>query len=197
MSENSEERQDRERPRSLRLFVAIEIPRAAVTAVEAAFYPWRRAFPRIRWIPSDNWHLTLKFLGWTTPAQLPWVQGRVREVVTGSAPFEIRLSGVGAFPSARRARVLWAGLEDEGDALALLAGALDAATSPEFAPETRSFSAHLTVGRSDPPARLPEGFETTPLRSEAWRVDRVGLFRSHPQRPFPRYELLSADPLGG
>ena len=53
--------------RSLRLFVAFDVPAEAADAVELAIQPWRSVFERARWVPRDNWHVTLKFLGQTWP----------------------------------------------------------------------------------------------------------------------------------
>src|SRR5207245_2826622 len=104
--------------------------------------------------------------------------------------FRTGIVGVGAFPSARRARVVWAGLDDRSGRMAGLALAIDAALAAEFRPETRPFQAHLTVARSDPPLELPETFGATPLESAPFVVGRIVLFRSHLGRPAPRYEAL-------
>src|SRR5438093_1139418 len=85
-------------------------------------------------------------------------RSRAADAVAASRP---RIVGVGAFPSARRARVVWAGLDDRSGRMAGLAFAIDAALAAEFRPESRPFRAHLTVARSDPPLELPETFGAT------------------------------------
>ena len=65
-----------------------------------------------------------------------------------------------------------------------------------FRPETRAFTPHLTVARSDPPLELPAAFVATPVRPVRFRIDRVVVFRSHLRRPAPRYEPLASFPLG-
>jgi 2'-5' RNA ligase len=172
----------------LRLFVAIEIPEAAKDVVQEAFAPWREEFPKARWVPRENLHVTLKFLGRTWPRLTDWVLKRVEEAVGELEPFDARLVGVGSFPSAKRGRAIWAGFDDHGP-LGEVAGAIDAALEDEFEPEKRPFHPHLTVARSDPPLKLPAAYTGTELQSEAWSVDRVVLFRSHLGRPAPRYDL--------
>ncbi len=86
----------------LRLFVAVEIPEDAKRAVASATEPWRERFPKARWPPEENWHVTLVFLGRTWPRLRPWVEERVAAVARRTAPFEARIDGLGAFPSARR-----------------------------------------------------------------------------------------------
>src|ERR671925_854621 len=178
-----------------RLFVAIEIPEDAKTVVEEAFEPWREAFPRARWVPQENWHVTVKFLGRTWPRLRDWVPSRIGEAAGSIRPFEAAMRGVGSFPSRRRGRVLWAGLDD-GGALSGVAAGVDAALADEFPAEARPFHAHLTVARSDPPIPLPDGFASTRLASPAWTVDALVLFRSHLRRPAPVYEPIDRFELG-
>jgi 2'-5' RNA ligase len=181
----------------LRLFVAIEIPDHAKDVAEAAFAAWRTEFPKARWVPRENMHMTLKFLGRTWPRLSEWVPERVGEAVLEIESFETRLDGVGSFPSAKRGRAIWAGFADDEERLSGVAAAIDVALEDEFEPEKRAFHAHLTVARSDPPLKLPPSYTSTPLESEPWLVDHVTLFRSHLGRPAPRYEPLDRFPLGG
>ena len=190
------DRASRPEARPLRLFVAITIPDAARDAIDEAIAPWRERFPKARWVPPENRHVTVKFLGSTWPRLFEWVVERVVGAAAGHAAFETRLDGLGSFPSPGRARVLWAGLDDADGRMAALAGAVDDALAKEFQPEKRAFTAHLTVARSDPPLHLPEEFAATPLTSEGFAVDHLVLFRSHLQRPAPRYEVIRECPLG-
>jgi 2'-5' RNA ligase len=181
----------------LRLFVAVEVPEAAKEVVARAIEPWRAVFPRARWAPAQNWHVTLKFLGATYPRLVGWVEERLVDVAAGSGPVPTRIAGAGAFPTAASARVLWAGLDDPDGRLASLASAVEAALQAEFAPESRPFTPHLTVARSDPPMRPPEGLAVPEVRSEPFTVGELVLFRSHLHRPAPTYEALRRLPLKG
>jgi RNA 2',3'-cyclic 3'-phosphodiesterase len=182
--------------RSLRLFVAIEMPPEAKRAVEDAIAPWRATFPAARWVPPENWHVTVKFLGQTWPRLRAWVGERIGEAAASCASFDTRLEGVGSFPTARRARVLWVGLDDRAGRMAELARALDVALAREFPVEQRAFTPHLTVARSDPPLAVPATFGTTPVDPARFRVDQVVLLRSHLRRPAPVYEPIQTFALG-
>ena len=184
------DRAARPEAKPLRLFVAIEIPDAVKDAVEGAFAPWREAFPQARWVPRENLHVTLKFLGRTWPRLADWVPGQVEAAAAELSPFPARLRGVGSFPSAKRGRALWAAFEDQKD-IASLAAAIESALVDEFPAEKRAFHPHLTVARSDPPLKLPAAYAHTELESDEWEVDHVVLFRSHLGRPAPRYEPLA------
>jgi 2'-5' RNA ligase len=189
------DRASRPEAKPLRLFVAIEIPERVRRAVESSAAPWRERFPRARWVPLDNQHVTVKFLGTTWPRLVEWVHESVGVAAAGSAPFESRATGLGAFPSPGRARVLWAGLDDAAGSMAVFASALDEALRREFQPEKRAFTPHLTIARFDPPVQL-EGLAGARVEGDAFLVDRVVLYRSHLRRPAPVYEALSAFPLG-
>jgi 2'-5' RNA ligase len=180
----------------LRLFVAVEIPETVKDAVEEVFAPWRVQFPKARWAPRENWHLTLKFLGRTWPRLADWVPKQVEAAMRDIEPFRTRVTGVGGFPSSAKARVLWAGLDDEDGRMSGLAASIEGGLLDEFTAEKRAFHPHLTVARSDPPMKLPPAFAGTPLLTEEWEVDHVVLFRSHIRRPAPRYEPLARFPLG-
>lgn len=189
------DRAARPEAKPLRLFVAIEIPDVVKDTVEEAFAPWREAFPKARWVPRENLHVTLKFLGRTWPRLVDWVPEQVEIATTQVSRFKARLRDVGSFPSAKRGRALWAGFED-ADPIAELAAAIEVALADEFPTEKRPFHPHLTVARSDPPLKLPVPYSGTELASEEWEVDHVVLFRSHLGRPAPRYEPLARFPLG-
>ena len=180
-----------------RLFLAVEVPRPATEVVAAAIQPWREAFPNARWVPPENWHVTLKFLGRTPAHLVPWVEEIVGGIVAVHPPDTARVLGLGAFPSAQRARVLWAGIDDPENGLGALVADLEAGLAEEFRAEMRRFHPHLTVARSEPPLRLPEAYADTPLASEPFVADRVVLFRSHLQGRSTRYEPLRTFALGG
>jgi RNA 2',3'-cyclic 3'-phosphodiesterase len=189
------DRASRPEARSLRLFVAIEIPDDAQAAIDEAVAPLRERFPKARWVPRENRHVTLKFFGQTWPRLRGWVEDQVGVVAARTPAFETSVAAIGAFPGGRRARVLWSGLDDDAGAMSALATALDEALAREFRPESRAFTAHCTVARSDPPLHLEDGDLDVEPRPVRFSVHRVVLFRSELRRPAPRYEALARFPL--
>jgi RNA 2',3'-cyclic 3'-phosphodiesterase len=180
-----------------RLFLAVEVPGSARQVVDAAIRPWRDSFPNARWVPPENWHVTLKFLGWTSSRLAQRVGETVGGIVAVHAPITSRLRGLGAFPSHGRARVLWAGIDDPSSNLSAVVADLEEGLAEEFRPEMRRFHAHLTVARSEPPLRLPASYAATPLLSDPFVADRVVLFRSHLEAGSTTYEPLRTFALGG
>ena len=184
------DRATRPEARPLRLFVAFDIPEEIRDSVESAVAQWRERYPRAKWVPKPNQHVTLKFLGATWPRLVEWVRETVANAAHANEPVRTRVTGLGAFPNERRGRVLWAGLDDDGRRLARIAASLDEGLSREFAPEKRAFTPHLTVARFQPPVEL-QGLEDVRFESDPFDVDRIVLYRSHLRRPAPFYERLA------
>ena len=189
------DRASRPEAKSFRLFAAVEIPEQVRGALAESVTLLRERFPKARWVPLENQHVTVKFLGSTWPRLLGWVPETISGVAARHEPFTTQVEGLGAFPKARAARVLWAGLDDGAGRLEGLAADLDEALAREFAPEKRAFTPHLTIARFDPPVGLE------PLKvafdSEPFEIGRIVLFRSHLRRPAPVYEPIGSFPLTG
>lgn len=180
-----------------RLFVAVDVSGEAERAVEAAVAPLRASFPAARWVPRENRHVTLKFLGWVDHEELGGVRRAVAGVASAHTPVRTELTRLGSFPTAARTRVLWVGLDDGSGGLAGLAAALDEALAGTVPPEDRAFTAHLTVARADPPLRLDASVFETRVEAAAFTIDRLVLYRSRLGRPAPRYEPLGSFALRG
>jgi len=98
-------------------------------------------------VAASNLHVTLKFLGDTSRAQLPDIRRAVDDAITGEVAAPARLVGLGAFPNAARPSVLWVGLQ-QADHLIRIATRLDSACDAlGFAREPREFVPHLTLMR--------------------------------------------------
>lgn len=103
----------------------------------------------VRWVTPENVHLTLKFLGEVGEKDLARVAEALGPVSERHDPFEALVSGFGAFPSAGKARILWAGIDEGAERLGALARDVEAALEPlGFAPETRPYRPHLTLARA-------------------------------------------------
>lgn len=194
------DRASRPEGKPLRLFAAADVPEGHLEAIEALIAPWRERLPGGRWDPPEKWHVTLKFLGRTWPRLVGRVEEACREAAAAVEPFEVRLTGLGVFPSPRRARVLWVGLDDPGKGLGRLAAGLDARLADEFEPEKRGFTPHLTVARFRETVRIPdpEALRAAECSAPPFAVDRLVLYRSHLLGPRgSRYEAMEEFPLGG
>lgn len=176
----------------LRLFVAADVPTSALAPIDARTAELRMQLPEARWTPASNQHVTLKFLGATPAEEVDAVSRVCALVAAGCQPASVRLTGFGAFPSARRARVLWIGIEDPDGILQRLAIALDRDLEPlGFAAEERPYRPHLTLARLKSPARVADLLTAAPAPGlQPFAIDHVSLYRSRLSPRGAQYELL-------
>lgn len=185
-----------DRPK-VRLFAGIAIPTGVRTAIEVATAPLRPAIPGLRWVPAENLHLTLVFIGWVRPDDVAAVRDAIEASVAPAEPFTARLGGAGRFPDRGRARVLWVGFTTGVDALAGLADLAREAVADRVT-DARPFRPHITIARAKQPVRLPtRALEGVPPLERDVAVGGVTLYRSHLGSPHPRYEAIARFGLQG
>jgi len=152
----------------------------------------------VAWVATENLHVTVKFLGGVEEARLADVAAALTRAATVPA-FEVEIRGLGAFPTASRPRVLWAGAPGSPAFTRLAAGIDQALVALGFAPEARGFTPHVTLARIREPRRdvaLTEALEAAGARLfGALRVERVSLMRSDLSPRGARYTELAAAPL--
>jgi len=183
----------------MRLFVAIVPPPAALDELSAVVEPLRVAAPELRWASSASWHLTLAFLGEVDERLLPELNTRLQRAAGRHPSRELTIAGAGAFPSATRARVLWAGIRADSRGLAALAASVAAAARRAGAPppdEGRKYRPHLTLARCREPAAVAELIQPLAAFSGApWTAQSIHLIHSILSSRGPRYEGVARWPL--
>ena len=108
----------------------------------------------VAWVAPGNLHLTLKFLGAVPEERTDAIVGALTQSGLDLQPFEARILGLGAFPSANRPRVVWAGVTDGAAEMVELARRVETALAKlGFAHDERPFSPHVTLGRVRRPGR--------------------------------------------
>ncbi len=191
-----------------RLFVAIDLSEEVRGALaEAQAVCRRRSDPPVRWVDPRGAHLTLKFLGDVAAERVQALADALVAVAAAHAPFHLATGPAGVFPSPRRPRVLWLGVDGPVESLEDLQQDVEFGLHGlGFPLDGRPFRPHLTLGRvrdgvtGDLPGlagALEELRRATPaplpveelrlMRSELGRGDRGG----------PRYTTLAVAPLGG
>ena len=134
----------------LRLFLAIPLPEtvcAELLRVQKQLQPLLP--PRsVRWTKSEQFHLTLKFLGNVPAADTDALIHAVRAVCDTAAPMRLRAEGVGFFPDVRSPRVFWVDIKSVDGLLADFQRQLELSVQP-FAEkeEAKKFTAHVTLAR--------------------------------------------------
>jgi len=145
-------------PEEIRSFIAIELPEEVRGGLARLRNELKRNEHKfVKWVNPDGLHLTLKFLGNIPSKRVTEITNAIEEVTQGVSAFHLEISGLGAFPSLRQARVFWVGIGGEVDELSKLQQNIDSALAVlGFAKEERPFVPHLTLARLRPGASPPE-----------------------------------------
>jgi 2'-5' RNA ligase len=186
----------------VRLFVALEIPAKVRDEFAALINELRAADSsfsknRARWVRPENLHVTLKFIGHVDNGKLDAIRAALAEVRFGRQ-VELRFSGLGFFPNAKRPRVFWAGMESSPN-LGPLATEIDTRLKKLGIPsETKEFAPHLTLARFDPPG-ISDGLSEIAQQNVARefgaaRTGEFHLFESKTRASGAEYMRLSSFP---
>ena len=185
----------------MRLFVALNLPKKERDRIYRKARALRDLALPIRWVESEHYHLTLKFLGEVHPDRVERTMGLLARVGAGAQGFSARVRGFGAFPTMRRPRVLWIGVEPSA-ALRCLKQDLEWGLAEcGFERETRAFHPHVTLGRStqEGGGGLFRGLEEAMAALECdgeFKVRSLDLMESQLSKQGPRYTILRSNLLG-
>jgi len=156
----------------------------------------------LRWTPVQNIHLTLKFLGDVSTANLEILKKIMQSEAGRVEAFEISVGQIGAFPSASRPRVLWAGVQAPEQLAALQKSLENEIALVGYPPEERAFSPHLTLARVTRTAspgdlrKVREAIEKSQVGLLGTvRVDAMHLYRSDLNPGGAIYTRLYSAPL--
>jgi 2'-5' RNA ligase len=190
----------------IRSFIAIELPEEAKKGLARL----RRGLERdehrfVKWVDPQGIHLTLKFLGNIPAKRVTEITEAMKKAVQAISPFQLEISGLGAFPSLKQPRVFWVGISGELDKLSALQLDIDSTLATlGFAREERPFVAHLTLARTREGASPAERRDFGELVDSTTFQDKypvevaaVRLMRSQLTPAGAIYTCLSVVGLGG
>lgn len=132
----------------MRVFLAVFPSPEAQAAADRIIQRLRQPGDGVSWVKRENLHYTLRFMGELGESGLGRVIEAARQGVAGHPPIAAVLGAAGAFPSARKARVLWLGLAQGGEAFTALGQSVERALRGRgFDAADHPFRPHLTIGR--------------------------------------------------
>ncbi len=133
----------------MRLFVALNLTKKERDRIYRACKILRECELPVRWVDPEHYHVTLKFLGEVTDDRRVGVQDALDHVAATTVNLDLAVEVFGAFPTIRRPRVIWVGIEPSPALRCLKQDVEWALMACGFERETRAFHPHLTLGRAD------------------------------------------------
>jgi 2'-5' RNA ligase len=183
----------------IRAFIAIDLApdiRRKLERVSAELKERLRNVP-VRWVSTHGIHLTLKFLGDVSVANLEVLKEILQAEAAGHAPFEIRVGELGAFPTIRKPRVVWVSVQGPQGLSTLQHNIENETARLGYAREERAFSPHLTLARVSRSATANDVRQIADVLAQTsigllgtMRVDSLHLFRSDLQPSGAVYTCL-------
>ena len=144
--------------------MALDLPESIKARVE----PLCSGLPSARWVASDQFHLTLCFIGEVDGATFHDIREELFSVTF--PPFAMRLDGMGFFPPRGKSRVVWLGVEENAQLHLLHQKIYTCLTRSGVQLEKRKFAPHITVAR----------LKDTPASKVARYLEEYGLFCTEP-----------------
>jgi len=131
----------------LRCFISIELPEELKKIIYMHIERLKATGADVKWVPQENLHLTLKFLGSTREELLKDINERLTALAEMHDRFSIHLSGSGVFPNMKHPRVIWFGMHDSDEVIKLQHEIDESMAELGFERDDKKFTPHLTIGR--------------------------------------------------
>ena len=133
----------------IRAFIAIDLPPEVLQCLDDVSQQLREKLigAPVRWVPVENIHLTLKFLGDVSGSNIDILTDLLQSIVSNVKQFELSVGGLGAYPKPHRPRVIWVGVEAPPDLMIAQRSVESEMSRLGYARERRPFNPHLTLGR--------------------------------------------------
>jgi 2'-5' RNA ligase len=183
-----------------RIFIAAEIDDAVRQRVVVLQRGLALIAPGVKWVEPPNLHLTVLFLGEVEDRDLHALHRAVTKACAKHAPFALRLGGIGAFPTPRRPKTLWAGVTEGAAELQALHAAIEDPLLDlgGYRQEERAYTPHLTLGRVTDEDATPLAAEIP--KQQTWsggqcEVAELTIFTSELRKSGPEYTVVGRAPL--
>ncbi len=186
-----------------RTFIAVDPGEAIRQQALALQKQLTRGTDRVKWTEADNLHLTLQFLGEVERKETLAICQLVQRCAKSFPSFNLEVTGLGAFPTPRRPKIIWLGIGDGRDELIALHDRIEAPLAERggYRREDRGYTPHLTLGRIASEER-EDGWTEALAEHAGWSagatlIDEVLVMSSELHRSGPVYSILGRAKLTG
>jgi RNA 2',3'-cyclic 3'-phosphodiesterase len=184
-----------------RFFIALPFESAVKEFLQPVYEDLSRYGTLLKVVPTDNYHITLKFLGNIEKSRADTVIEGFNESEFALRGVPVSIKGLGAFPRVKNPSILWMGIEGDIDALSGINERIEEFCSGlGFEKDERRFRPHLTIARvrkgRSPNSKLKEYLEENRNREFGKTVfNRIVLYESVLKENGPVYSEVSSKSL--
>lgn len=152
----------------MRVFIGVDLPERLKDDLADLKQKLSPSLPSARWVKNQNLHITLKFLGEINPREVDDISKVLSAVLRGQAAFDLSLESLGAFPSIKRAHVVWIGIDKGLDELIKINDNRNSALSHKNDEDTMPLKPHITI------CRTKEEVDLSEILAKARSLNRLG-----------------------
>jgi 2'-5' RNA ligase len=186
----------------IRSFLAVELPPHMTSEIGKVQKDLRACRADVRWVVVERIHLTLKFFGNIEEEEIAGISSVIEDVANKRGAFTLSIRGLGAFPSIRKPRVIWLGLDGWEQSLLPLHHEIESRLEVlGFKTEEKAYRPHLTLGRVKSLKGRTDLVDLMERERDidlgSFVVDRIVLFRSDLRPTGPIYTPLTIRELAG
>ena len=173
----------------MKLFVTVNMSTYIKEEIMEIMPQLRSNITEGRFVPMDNLHITMLFLGEVDKEKLSLVEKAMDESIKGIEPFVLMIEGLGVFPNEKHPNILWAGVKGDIVVLNKLYGKLLENIRKLGLPHDAksSYTPHVTLAR-----KIGDGYQKgeISLKSKKWQVDSLELYESLLSKDGIKYQKL-------
>lgn len=177
-----------------RIFIGIKIEPEGEFLKIVSSLKLMLANERIKWVDTENIHLTLTFLGDTEVGKIESLTKMLSKICYGFGRFSFSLQGTGVFTSYSNPRILWIGIDTKDILCELNMLIVNGLARTGFTVEDKPFRPHITLGRlklihdKDILRSAVERFQEEIFQTV--KVTEIALFESILKQSGPEYRAL-------
>lgn len=185
--------------RGIRTFISLPLPSGLAKYCNLLISELKGRGVEARWAIPEELHITLAFMGELKTMEVVTACRSATKIAAKTESFILGISGLGFFPSAKRPRILWAGIErGERETRAFQKELSDLLISERlYRTDDKPFHPHITLGRLNESIDLDaEGLldDFRHHKSPVGRIETCLVMESIPGTD-PRYATMATCPL--
>ena len=160
----------------MRTFIAVDFPPYMLKKIAeiTAFFRTLTPEKHLKWVETDNLHLTIKFLGEIEEYKTAQVKHTLSQALKDQNCFDIEINGLGMYPSKNNPRVIWLGITGANPLTEIFKVLNLELTALDITPERRAFSPHLTIARIRRHTDHKQALQIGEILSE-YKVESLGV----------------------